>query len=150
MILSKKRITKVLTRLLGCTGWSAPVLFAKPRIQVFLRLGPFICSPSLLFCEGPYIHVLISSTLCLLGNMAVFFVVCWTFFHDQLFWKILSGIPSEHQAVWIQIRPDVLLGLIWFQTVCKSYQQMTLVGNELWTMKKRKGRRWRKNPINLY
>ena len=28
------------------------------------------------------------------------------FFQNQLFWKILSGIPSEYQIVWIQIRPD--------------------------------------------
>ena len=28
------------------------------------------------------------------------------------------------QTVWIQIRPDVL---IWVQTVCKGYQQMTKV-----------------------
>ena len=45
------------------------------------------------------------------------------FFQNQLFRKILSGIPSECQAVWIQIRPDILSGLIWVQTVCKSYQQ---------------------------
>ena len=40
MILSKKRITKALIRLRGCAGWSAPVLFAKPRRQVFTRCGP--------------------------------------------------------------------------------------------------------------
>ena len=28
-------------------------------------------------------------------------------------------------------RPDILLGLIWVQTVCKSYQQTTLGDNEL-------------------
>ena len=31
----------------------------------------------------------------------------------------------ECQAVLIQIRPGILLGLIWLQTVCKGYQQMT-------------------------
>ena len=41
MILSKKRITKALIRLRGCAGWSAPVLFAKPRRQVFSRRGPY-------------------------------------------------------------------------------------------------------------
>ena len=45
--------------------------------------------------------------------------------------KNLSGILSECQTVWILIRPDVLLGLIWVKAVCKSYQQTTLVGNEL-------------------
>ena len=40
MILSKKRITKVLIRLRGCAGWSAPLLLANPRRQVFLCHGP--------------------------------------------------------------------------------------------------------------
>ena len=53
------------------------------------------------------------------------------FFQDQLFRKILSGIPSEYQTVWIQIRPRHLPGLIWVQTVCKGCQQPTLVGKEL-------------------
>ena len=41
IILSKKRITKALIRLRGCAGWSAPVLFANSRRQVFSRRGPF-------------------------------------------------------------------------------------------------------------
>ena len=41
MSLPKKRITKALIRLRGCAGWSAPVLFANPRRQVFSRCGPF-------------------------------------------------------------------------------------------------------------
>ena len=36
-ILYNKRITKSLSRLLGCAGWSAPLLFANPRRPVFLR-----------------------------------------------------------------------------------------------------------------
>ena len=36
-------------------------------------------------------------------------------------------MPSEYQTVWIQIRPNVLSGLTWIQTVCKGYQQMTKV-----------------------
>ena len=46
---------------------------------------------------------------------------------NQLFWKDLSGIPSECQTDWIQIRPNVLSGLIWVQTVCKSYQHFTKI-----------------------
>ena len=42
MVRFKKRITKALIRLRGCAGWSAPVLFANPRRQVFLRRGPII------------------------------------------------------------------------------------------------------------
>ena len=34
------------------------------------------------------------------------FLVSADSFHSQLFKIILSGIPSECQTVWIQIRPD--------------------------------------------
>ena len=40
MILSNKQITKPLISLRGCAGWSAPLLFANPRRQVFSRRGP--------------------------------------------------------------------------------------------------------------
>ena len=56
---------------------------------------------------------------------------CLLFLFKITFQKILSEIPSECQTVLIQISPDVLLGLIWDQTVCKSYQQMTLVSKEI-------------------
>ena len=59
------------------------------------------------------------------------FIWSTEFFYNQLFQKILSGIPSECQTVWIQIRPDTLSGLILVQTVCKCYQQTTSVGKEL-------------------
>ena len=52
-------------------------------------------------------------------------------FHSQLFLKNLSGLPSESQTVLIKVRPDILSGLIWVQTVCKGCQQTTLVGKEL-------------------
>ena len=69
-------------------------------------------------------------TLCPQGNFSCFFVVCW-FFQNQFFRKILSGIPSECQTDWIQIRPNILSGLIWVQSVCKSYQQTTIGYKEL-------------------
>ena len=64
--------------------------------------------------------------------MGIFHVVLLfaNFFQNQLFRKTVSGIPSDCQTIWIQIRPKVLPSLIWVQTVCKSYQQMTLVGKE--------------------
>ena len=61
-------------------------------------------------------------TLCVLGNFACSFCCLWIFKK-----KNLLGILSECQTVLIQIRPDVLSGLIWVQTVCKDYQQMTKV-----------------------
>ena len=53
------------------------------------------------------------------------------FFINQHCRKIISQIPSEWQTDWILIRPDVLLHLVWVQSVCKGYQQTTLGGNEL-------------------
>ena len=38
---------------------------------------------------------------------------------------------TECQTVWFEIRPDILSGLIWVQTVCKGYQQTARGGNEL-------------------
>ena len=35
------------------------------------------------------------------------------------------------KLVWIQIRLDIMLGLIYVQIVCKVVQQTTLVGKEL-------------------
>ena len=55
------------------------------------------------------------------------FCCLWIFVFKLNFSKNLSGIPSECLTVWIQIRPDILSGLIWVQTVCKGYQQMTKV-----------------------
>ena len=53
-----------------------------------------------------------------------FVVVSWFFFKkNQLFQKFLTGTLSECQTVWIQIRTNLLSGLIWVQTVCKGYQQ---------------------------
>ena len=48
------------------------------------------------------------------------------FFQKQLFKKILTEISSVCQTFWIQIRPDILSGLILVLTVCKGYQQMTV------------------------
>ena len=47
------------------------------------------------------------------------------FFNDLFSQKNVSGTLSECQTVWLQIRTDVLSVLIWVQTVCKGYQQMT-------------------------
>ena len=61
--------------------------------------------------------------------------------HNQLFQKNISGTLSECQIVWIQIRADILSALIWVQTVCKGYQQMT---------KSSLARREIKPPIKLW
>ena len=70
------------------------------------------------FCLYKSDYMLLEITI----NSLFFFVI--NFFLNLLFLKNLSGIPSECRTVWIQIRPDVLSGLIQIQTVCKGYQQM--------------------------
>ena len=69
--------------------------------------------------------------LCLLGNFSPVFCCLPIFFQNELFRKILSGKPSECQAAWIQLMPYIMSGLIWVQTVCKGYQQVTLLDKEL-------------------
>ena len=59
----------------------------------------------------------------------IFFVFCRFLFGNQLFRKILSGIPSGCQTVWIQIQRDILSSLVWVQTVCKGYQRTTKVAS---------------------
>ena len=63
----------------------------------------------------------------MLGNFFMLLLSSADFFQNQLFQKILSGALIECQTVWIQIRTDILSVLIWVQTVCKGYQQMTKV-----------------------
>ena len=62
----------------------------------------------------------------MLGNFSCFWRLL-TFFLNQILQKILSGALSECQMVLIQIRMDILSVLIWVQTVCKGYQQMTKI-----------------------
>ena len=69
-------------------------------------------------------------TFCLLGTFVCFFVVCWFFFIINFFERFFQEY-HQSQTVWIQIRPDIMSGLILVQSVCKSYQQMTLVGSIL-------------------
>ena len=91
-------------------------------LNVFLPSCSYYCFVSLPHgALGWSVTVTISFTLCPLGNFSCFFVVCWLF-SKSTFPKILSGIPSECQTAWIQIRADILSGRIWVQSVCKGYQ----------------------------
>ena len=51
----------------------------------------------------------------------IFFLI-----HNLPFMLIHIWIPSWSQTIWTQIRPDIMSGLIWVQTVCKCYQQTTI------------------------
>ena len=52
-------------------------------------------------------------------------------FQNKRFQHFLSRMGSECQTVWIQIRPDAMLGLILILTFFKGYQQTALTGKEL-------------------
>ena len=52
---------------------------------------------------------------------------CFFFSFADFFFKFLR-MPSKCQAERIKNRPDTVSGFILVQTVCKSYQQMTLAG----------------------
>ena len=54
---------------------------------------------------------------------AIFF-----FFFSKNNFQNFSGIPSEFQTNCIKVRPDILSGLIWYQTIYKNYWQITIAG----------------------
>ena len=55
-----------------------------------------------------------------------FFCRLLIFFKINFFKKFFQEYNQRFQTVWIQIKPDDLLGLNWIQTVCKDYQQTTV------------------------
>ena len=67
---------------------------------------------------------------CMLGNFQASVVVCYFFFSKSTFSEISFRNTFRVSTVWIQIKPDVLSGLIWTQTICKFYQQTTLEDEE--------------------
>ena len=68
-------------------------------------------------------HTKTALTLCMMGNFSCFGCPLLTFFFKLTFSQFLSGILSECQTVWIQIRTYILTVLIRVNTVCKGYQQ---------------------------
>ena len=144
-----KRAKKAPSRQCQCAAWYGLLLHKGFFVHLIsdtcysgnfiLVLSTIITNSSKIKCKSFIIYTCIKSqfrlyllhlTLCMLGNFACFFFChLWIFFLNKLFQKCLSGIPSECQTLWIQIRPDVLSGLILVQTVCKGYQQTTKVAN---------------------
>ena len=101
---------------------SIKLLFSIKTLVLYISSGRL--RQVLLYCKARlFAFCVILHTFCRLLS----------FFKINFFLKVLSGIPSECQTVWIQIRPNKTSGLIWFQTDYKSYQQPTLVlvGKEL-------------------
>ena len=65
-----------------------------------------------------YISWILDLTLCMLGNFSWFFC----FWIVKIFFFLKIQECHQCKTVWIQIRPDILSGLIPVQTVCKGYQ----------------------------
>ena len=72
-------------------------------------------------------------TLCMLGYL--YAVLSPNDFFKVNLYKIFFQEYHQCQKIWIQIRQDVLSGLIWVQAVCKSYQQITPAGKGLISVK---------------
>ena len=80
MVLSKKRITKALISLRRCAGWSAPLLFAKPRRQAFLRRGDVGAQLLLYLCPSTAVNGYIDKI--------------WVPLRENL----SSGVPARYKA----------------------------------------------------
>ena len=70
-------------------------------------------------------------TICFMVIFCAFLSSADFFFKINFFEKIILGVSSECQTVWIQIRHVILSDLIRIHTVSKGCQQTTLVGKEL-------------------
>ena len=85
-----------------------------------------------MFCD-----LLVSLNLPFVGDVnSTKCLVLHVFLSSAFFFKInyFKEIFLEYhqcQTYWIQFRPDIWSGLIWFQTVSKGYKQTTLVGKKL-------------------
>ena len=83
-------------------------------------------------CEKVYFDPLLDFPLCFYYSFTLYYCAIFNSMDTVFFHSI---VPSGCQTVWIQIRPDILSGLIWVQTVCKGYisrQQMwPIAGKEL-------------------
>ena len=65
-------------------------------------------------------HICVLSLLTLhAGKFFILLLLSDSFFQNKAFQKILSGILPDCQTVWIQIRTNVLLVLIWGQLFAK-------------------------------
>ena len=77
-------------------------------------------------------HCLLFTYFIILHSLLSSAVICFSkkkTFSKKYFRNTISR--SECQTVWILNTPEISLGLIRVQTVCKGYQQTRLVDNEL-------------------
>ena len=120
----KNKITQVCFIALTLAGSLGRCLNTRPNGLVFKQL-PGDSANEENMCDPYNLNPLPT------GKFCVFFCCLLRFFSKSTFLKNSCKIPSECQTVWVQIRPDVLSGLIWVQIVFKWYQQMALVDKKL-------------------
>ena len=121
MILSNKQITKALIRLPGCAGWSAHVLFANHRRQVFSRRGPYY-----LLLEYKKVDWLETSSLHA-GYFSCFCCRLLPFFKINFFKKLFQKHFQSVKQFRSRSGPTQCRSWSRVQTVCKGYQQTTKV-----------------------
>ena len=81
------------------------------------------------YCINTLIRECIGLALCLLDNFASYFCRLLIFFKINFFKKLFQ---EYHQSVSLdQDQAQHFVMPIWVHTVCKGYQQTTLVGKEL-------------------
>ena len=73
-------------------------------------------------------------TLWMLGFVRAFFSFV-DILHKINNFKTFLEYYHHSVEVWIQMRPAIMSGLVWVQTVCKSYQQKAKVATSSWRMK---------------
>ena len=113
--------------------------------------NPWICNQTFICCQTCYrlcYTARLSHTSMLINSYMLGRVILHAFFVVQ---KYLSRIPSECQTVWIQIRPDKMLGLIWVQTACESHHFFhTEMHDGLSRLGLRKKKSWKKYFCSKY
>ena len=105
------------------------IVFKKRIIKALISLSS-VCADVqaglCLCCSQTQKTGFLTSRPILTAYWVIFHVVCHLLivFKINFFRKFFQEY-HECQTVWIQIRPDILSGLIWVQTVCIGYQKMT-------------------------
>ena len=104
--------------------WARPAISHCSHLLLKCRVATNICQ--WLQVQSRWFKNYIFGKKCTLTSFWIFkYCFYYSFTHYYCAICLIFSIPSRCQTVWIQIRSDILLGLIWVQTVCKGYQQTT-------------------------
>ena len=119
LMVSKKKESIICERM----GWKTPSLWitvfhhsaslmmpnGDPLDGLFYSIPTLMIDSYILACQIAISLAFIHTDKSNFATWEIFHAFLWSdFFLNQLLRKILSGIPSECQTDWIQIRPDIL------------------------------------------